>query len=209
MTVQPTKPSFAGYEPLFTQAERRRFQRVNIDLFGRYMLESKTEHHCQTIDVSLGGLKLYGPVKPQIAEKVIVYIEALGRFSGDVVRVHEDGFSMTINVPARRREMLADKLTWFANRIALNLKDQRRHERIIPFQKWAILRSAGGAEHMVKILDLSSSGVSVDASSIPEIGDQVAIGRWSATVVRHFDGGFAAEFVTPFIPGEIDEATRL
>jgi len=209
MTLQPARASFTDYEPLFTQAERRRFQRVNLDLFGRYMLESKAEHHCQTLDVSLGGIRMLAPVKPQIAERVIVYIDALGRFSGDVVRLHLDGFSMTIKVPAQRREMLADKLTWFANRIALNLKDQRRHERIIPFQKWAILRSPEMGEHMVKILDLSSSGVSVEAHYLPIIGERVSIGRSSATVVRHFDGGFAAEFVVPFGDGEIDEASRL
>jgi len=209
MTLQPTSTSFAGYEPLFTQAERRRFQRVNIDLFGRYMLESRSEHHCQTVDVSLGGIRLFAPVKPKIAERIIVYIDALGRFSGDVVQVHAEGFSMTIHVPAQRREMLADKLTWFANRLALNLTDQRRHERIVPFQKWAILRSTGGGEHIVKILDLSSSGVSVEANTLPAIGDRVSIGKSSATVVRHLDCGFAAEFVDSFHPGEIDEATRL
>ena len=35
--------------------ERRRFQRVKVDLLGRYMLEDRREFPCQVIDMSLGG----------------------------------------------------------------------------------------------------------------------------------------------------------
>jgi len=105
--------------------------------------------------------------------------------------------------------MLADKLTWFANRVVLNLDDQRRHERIEPFQKLAVLRLTDSSERIVKIRDLSASGVSVEAVHIPAIGERVSIGKADAAVVRLFDGGFAVEFSTPFAPGSIDEATRL
>jgi hypothetical protein len=209
MTLQPPCSSFDNYEPLFTQAERRRFQRVQIDLSGRYMLESKDEHHCRTVDISPGGIRITSAVQPRIEERVVVYIDALGRFVGNVVRIHSDGFSMTIQTSAKRREMLADKLTWFANRITLDLDDQRRHERFEPFQKFAILRFADGNEHIIKIRDLSASGVSAKLSRLPKIGEQVMIGRAPAVVVRQFDGGFAAEFLTPFAVGEIDETTRL
>jgi hypothetical protein len=209
VSIHSIFPGVAGYEPLFGQSDRRRFRRVHIDLFGRYMLQSKAEHHCRTVDISIGGMKLLCAGKPAIGERVVVYIDALGRFSGSAVRTHVDGFSMTIDASAQRREMLADKLTWFANRIALNLVDARRHERVEPFQKFALMRLAEGDEHIVKIRDLSASGVSVESTHIPGIGARVSIGRAYATIVRHHDGGFAAEFLTPFAPGDIDETTRL
>jgi hypothetical protein len=51
--------------------------------------------------------------------------------------------------------------------------------------------------------------VSAEAAHLPSLGERVSIGSAYANVVRHFDGGFAAEFLTPFAVGEIDEATRL
>ncbi|QGM98478.1 PilZ domain-containing protein [Methylocystis parvus] len=209
MSLHPTTESFSGYLPIFTSSERRRFQRVHIDLFGRSVLESKAEHHCRTIDISPGGMRLMSTAMPQIGENVTVYIDALGRFHGRVVRAAPDSFSMTINASPEKREMLADKLTWFANRIALNLSDQRRHERIEPFQKFALLRLDSGVELIVKIRDLSASGVGVDSIFSPPVGERVSIGKTYGKVVRHFEGGFAAEFLTPFPEHAIDETTRL
>lgn len=209
MSFHDLHTSFDGYQPLFKHSDRRRFQRVQIDLFGRYMLESKAEYHCRTVDISVGGMKLLGAAKPEPEEKVVVYIDALGRFSGKVVRVHEDGFSMAFHASARKREILADKLTWFVNRAALDLAEQRRHERIEPFQKFAVLRSTAGDEWIGRIRDLSASGVSVETPHAPPVGERVSIGSIYAKVVRHYDGGFAAEFLKPFPAGEVNEATRL
>jgi hypothetical protein len=209
MNITGKTGSFQGYEPLFSSSERRRFQRIHIDLFGRIVLASKAEHHCRTVDVSPGGMKLMSMAKPQIGESVVAYIDALGRFSGHVVRVSSEGFSMTINASQHRREMLADKLTWFANRMALNLAEQRRHPRIEPIQKFVAMRVGSGDEMIVTIRDLSASGVGVESTYLPALGERVSIGKAYATVVRHFDGGFAAQFLTPFPPNEIDAATRL
>lgn len=209
MSLHRTTEAFNGYEPIFTNSERRRYQRVHIDLFGRCILESKAEFHCRTVDISPGGMKLLSTAAPRIGENVVVYIDALGRFSGQAARVSPDSFSIKINASAQKREMLADKLTWFANRIALNLADQRQHERIEPFQKFALLRMDSGDEHIVTIRDLSASGVGVDSTYAPPVGVRVSIGKTYATVVRHFCGGFAAQFLMPFPADAIDEATRL
>jgi len=209
MRLDRTADSFSDYIPLFSNAERRRFQRVHIDLFGRCVRQDKAEHCCRTIDVSPGGMKLLSTAAPEVGENVVVYIDALGRFSGRVVRSEHDNFSMTISASAEKREMLADKLTWFANRIALDLSEQRRHERIEPFQKFALLRLDSGDEHVVKIRDISASGVAVESSFAPPVGERVSIGKTYGKVVRRFDGGFAAQFLTPFPPSAIDETTRL
>lgn len=201
--------SFGGYEPLFTSTERRRFQRVHIDLFGRIVLPSKEERQCRTVDISPGGMNLMCTARPEVGDNIVAYIDALGRFTGQVVRRSPEGFSITINASPERREMLADKLTWFANRIALNLADQRGHERIEPIQKFVPMRLGSGEELVVTIRDLSASGVSVEASYLPPVGERVSIGKAYVTVVRHFEGGFAANFLTPFPAKEIDQAARL
>jgi hypothetical protein len=193
----------------YGRAESRRYQRVNLSLAGRYMLTSRKEFPCRTIDISPGGMFLAGPVKPAFGENVVVYMDALGRFSGKTVRVVQDGFAVALDMSSRKRETLADQLTWFANRKALSVPEDRRHERFVPLMSRAILRLANGQEAIVKIRDLSLSGFALETNCLPEPGTPIIVGSTPATVVRHFDGGFAGEFIAPFAEGEIDEMTRL
>jgi hypothetical protein len=190
-------------------AESQRFQRVPVTLFGRYMLESKSEYPCQTVEMSPGDMLVFAPVKPQVGEKVIVYLDELGRFAGVTTRQDPSGFAMSMNLPALKRDKLADQLTWFANRHAIGLPEDRRHERIVPLMRRANLRLPNGEEHIVKIIDISISGVGVETDLKPPMGARVMVGSTPAVVVRHFTGGFAGEFVKPFVPGQVDESTRL
>jgi hypothetical protein len=196
-------------QTLIDQVEGRRFQRVPVSLFGRYMLESKMEYPCQTIEMSPGDMLLFAPVKASIGEKVIVYLDELGRFAGTAERIVPTGFAITMNLPPLKRDKLADQLTWFATRNTIGLPEDRRHERIVPLMSRAIMRLEDKREFIVKILDISVSGVGVATDTIPSLGAQVVLGSTPATVVRHFPGGFAAEFSKPFAPGAIDELTRL
>ncbi|HMK91090.1 MAG TPA: PilZ domain-containing protein [Methylocystis sp.] len=193
----------------FTQDEGRRFQRVAVSLFGRYMLECRDEFPCQTVQMSPGDVLLFGPQKPTIGERVVVYLDELGRFVGLTDRLTPSGFSITLSMPPQKRDRLADQLVWFANRHAIGLPEDRRHERIVPIMRRAMLHLPDQREAIVKIKDISLSGVGLETDIRPVIGTMVAIGSTSARVVRHFEGGFACEFTKPFSPGEIDESTRL
>ena len=148
-------------QTLIDQVEGRRFQRVSVVLFGRYMLESKTEYPCQTIQMSPGDILLFAPVKASIGEKVIVYLDQLGRFAGTTARLVPTGFAITMNLPPLKRDKLADQLTWFATRNVVGLPEDRRHERFTPLMTRAILRLEDKRELIVRILDISISGVAV------------------------------------------------
>jgi len=193
----------------FTQDEGRRFQRVAVSLFGRYMLECRDEFPCQTVQMSPGDVLLFGPQKPTIGERVVVYLDELGRFVGLADRVTPSGFSITLSMPPQKRDRLADQLVWFANRHAIGLPEDRRHERIVPIMRRANLRLPDLREAIIKIRDISLSGVGVETDIRPVIGSIVSVGSTQGRGVRHFEGGFACEFAKPFAPGEIDESTRL
>lgn len=196
-------------QSILDQNENRRFQRVPVVMFGRYMLESRREYPCQTIEMSPGDMTLFAPVKAQIGEKVVVYLDEIGRFAGVAVRQTENGFAIAMTLPPMKRDKLADQLTWFANRHAFNLPEDRRHERIVPLMQRTLLRLPEGQEVMVKIKDISLSGVGIEMDARPQIGARIVVGTTPAIVVRHFDTGIGAEFLKPFVAGEIDESTRL
>jgi hypothetical protein len=148
-------------------------------------------------------------VKAQIGEKVVVYLDEIGRFAGVTVRQNESGFALTMNLPPMKRDKLADQLTWFANRHTFNTMEDRRHERIVPLMARTLLRLPDGQEIIAKIKDISLSGVGIDTDVRPFLGAHVVIGSTKAVIVRHFENGIGAEFERPFNPGELDESTRL
>ncbi|MDJ1159392.1 PilZ domain-containing protein [Chelatococcus sp. SYSU_G07232] len=189
--------------------ERRRHARVKVALLGRYMLSNRQEYPCQTIDMSPGGVSLIAPMRGEIGERVIVYLEHIGRIEGEIVRHIENGFAMTIAAPLRKRDKLANQLTWLANRHALGLPEDRRHERIVPRKAIALLRLPDGSEHAVRIIDVSLSGAALSSTLRPTIGTAVVVGRTPAKVVRRFEGGIAVEFQTPLTDDEFSEAIEL
>lgn len=174
--------------------ERRRHQRVKVALLGRYMLTSRREYPCQTIDMSPGGLALIAPVPAQPGERVVVYLDHVGRVEGTMVRSIPNGFAMTVGATIRKRDKLAAQLTWLANRAMLGLPEDRRHERTAPRNPRAMLILEDGAEVEVRVIDVSLSGAAISTTMQLPIGAPVVLGKTAARVVRHLDKGIAVEF---------------
>lgn len=175
--------------------EQRMHHRVKVALLGRYMLNNRQEFPCRSIDMSPGGLTLIAPVKGAMNERVIVYLEQVGRLEGVITRVFNDGFSMSFHATPRKREKLGDQLTWLANRHALGLPEDRRHERIVPRAPRNMLITEDGREILVRIIDVSRSGAALSTDAAVMLNTPVMIGRTEAKVVRQFEGGIALEFL--------------
>src|SRR5438105_1912308 len=124
--------------------ERRRHQRVGVNLLGRFMLSDRREFPCQVVNMSPGGMAVIAPVTGQPGERVIAYVDHLGRLEGVIARQFQNGFAMTIGATARKRDKLAAQLTWLANRSTLGLPEDRRHGRIVPRNPNARLVLANG-----------------------------------------------------------------
>jgi hypothetical protein len=189
--------------------ERRRHSRVPLSLLGRYMLPNFREYPCQTRDVSPGGALIIAPVKAEVGQRVIVYLEHLGRIEGMVVRQTPDGFAMTISATSRKREKLASQLTWLANKNELGLPEDRRHERVVPRNTRNTITLADGAVHPVRLLDVSLSGAAFQSEIALLLGDQIMLGRTPSKVVRKFADGYAVEFARPIAAEMLDESIQL
>jgi len=185
--------------------ERRRFQRVKVNLLGRYMLADRREFPCQVINMSPGGIALIAPVSGQPGERVIAYIDHLGRLEGVVARQFLNGFAMTIAATPRKRDKLAAQLTWLANRHILNLPEDRRHGRFTPRNPAGRLILPNGVNVGVRIIDVSLSGAAVATRERPEVGSAVTIGKIPGRVVRHIEDGIAIEFTRLQHPDSLEE----
>lgn len=178
-------------------AERRNFQRVRVKLYGRFMLEDKSEHPCQVIDMSPGNVALRTERVGAPGERVIAYLDHIGRVEGIVTRRLNDGFAMTLIASERKRDKLAAQLTWLANKHELDLPEDRRHERVMPRNPITVLKLPDGRQYQCRIIDLSLSGAAVEIGMKPELGTKVSLGTMRGTVIRHFEEGVALEFDSP------------
>lgn len=169
------------------------------------MLRDHTEHACQILEMSPGTATMRTDCIAGIGERIIAYIDHLGRIEGEVVELLADGFVMTVLASERKRERLAAQLTWLANRHELNLPEDRRHERVHPANPVSILRTAGGELYHCRIVDLSLSGAAIEVDTQPPVGSEVTLGAMRGRVVRHLEGGIAIEFAAVQTPGTLQE----
>ena len=181
---------------LIRQHDRRRNQRVSVNLLGRFMLEDRREFPCQTQNMSPGSLALTTPIVGRVGERVVAYIDHIGRVEGQITRAYDGGFAMTISATLRKKDKLAAKLTWLANRHELNLPEDRRHDRAVPTISAVIVSLPDGREYRSRVIDMSLSGAALGMEVKPPIGSPLLIGKLRASIVRHFDEGIAVEFAT-------------
>src|SRR4051812_50026767 len=75
--------------------EQRRFQRVRVNLLGRYMLADRREFPCQVLDMSPGGMAVIGPVSGMAGGRGVAHNHPRGPPPGTNVPAFPQGLSMS------------------------------------------------------------------------------------------------------------------
>lgn len=176
------------------QPDQRSFQRVSVNLPGRLMLPNHDEYDCSVIDMSPGDASFICTARPRVGERIIAYVDHLGRIEGNVANLNDEGFAITLTATDRKREKLAAQLTWIANKHELGLPEDRRHNRLTPRNTRTEITLDDGRRYPCRIIDLSMSGAAVDIDVRPALGTPVQLGNMKGRVVRHFQEGVAIEF---------------
>lgn len=184
------------HRPTLEKYDRRRYRRYEIALLGRYMLESRREYPCQTINISTDSLALAAPIQGRVGERIIAYIDHLGRVEGTVSRHMPNGFALSIVATMRKRDKLAATLTWLDERNQSRGTDERNGNRIVPRNPFSQLALPDGSHVRCRVVDLSISGAALALDARPAIGTPVALGRIGASVLRHTDDGIAVTFTS-------------
>lgn len=174
--------------------DRRKHRRVPVDIAGRFMRADKEDHPCQVVNMSAGGMALLSPVACEVGERIVAYLDGLGRIEAIVVRPIEGGFAASIVAGPHKREKIGNQLTWLINRDGLGLNEGRRHERVVPKNPSSRLILPNGEACECRVMDVSLSGASIASITKPPIGANVVLGRMRGRVVRHHDKGLAIQF---------------
>lgn len=176
--------------------EPPRFQRVKVSILGRYMLADRREFPCQVIDMSPGDAVVIAPVSGAPGERVIAYLDHIGRIEGAIRELSDGCFVMEVASTPRRRDKIAAQLTWLANKDVLNLPEDRRHERVVPDNRHSTITLEDGRRYSCKIIDISLSGAAIEIDVRPAPGTPLTVGRMRARVTRHFENGVGVEFIS-------------
>ena len=170
------------------------FQSVQVAFSGRLMLRNGSEFDGEVTEMSPGSARIATTARPVLGERVVAYVDHVGRIEGKAWRIDENGFGMTVDAPQRKRDKIAAQLTWFANRDELSLPEDRRHRRERPKEERTTLKLPDGRAYPCTIIDLSVSGAAIQIDVRPARGTAVTLGTMRGKVARHFDGGCAIEF---------------
>lgn len=189
-------PAYNSATAARTPVDNRAYQRVVVNLQGRLMLSDLSEFECRAVDMSPGDILFQCTAFPQIGERIIAYIDHIGRLEGTVVKLVDHGFIISLQATDRKRDKLAAQLTWLANKQSLGLPEDRRHERIAPRSTRSELGLDDGRTYACRIIDLSMSGAAVEIEVRPAMGTPVRLGHMRGRVVRHFQEGVAVEFAS-------------
>jgi hypothetical protein len=177
------------------EIDNRRFQRVRVELHGRFMtMKERAEFPCKTLNMSPGGAIFDAGNDVIEGEKIVVYLDELGRIEGIVSRKIFRGFAMQIDASDRKREKIAEQLIWLANKSLLGLSDGRSMDRVIPQNPYATLSINEGNKVPCKVENISLTGAAVQIKIKPRQGDVVALNGQIARVIRVSDEGCALEF---------------
>jgi PilZ domain len=171
-------------------SERRRHRRSVMKLGVRFLLQDGSEHTGNVTDISVGGMYVKSDATPAEGTIVIAYIQDLGRLEGMVSRLDGAGFGVRLTLSTLRRDKLEERLS---NERKANTAQGRRHERDLTAGVTRIVRG-DGSEIPCRVMDLSLSGVSVETTEWPALGEEVMVGKMRGRVIRHHEVGFSVEF---------------
>ena len=194
--MQPvSKPKVHSIKRTDLKKDRRANVRVDLSLNGRFLSQGADDHSLLTRNISCGGAELIANTRPAVESDVICYLDDLGRIEAKVVRPTEQGFAVRFKVTPRKRDKIADRLTWLANYKQLGLTDEREAPRYAGGGP-ALVSRADGRVMQCRTIDISLSGAAFEAEGpAPPVGEIVHVGNLTGEVVRTLRNGFAIRYL--------------
>lgn len=181
----------ANNEPV-DHSDRRKHLRVHLPLKARFLDHNGEERPCIVVNVSAGGALLRTKYPPAFGKSVVLYIDRLGRFEGQVIRSGGNSFAITYSKKRDKAARTADDITEVMHKGKRSL-DRRKTPRIKQNAP-AIVHFEDGRTEECAILDISLTGASIEISPRPPLGMRLIMGRMTAKVVRRHDTGVGVVF---------------
>lgn len=173
--------------------EKRKHNRLATTLKARFLDRQNHEKPCLIVNISAGGALLKAKTPPAANEKIILYIDQVGRFEATVIRTKGQEFAVSYETKRTKNARTADNLTKIINKSRQGT-DRRKTPRIEQNESATIYLEDGTAR-TCSIMDISLTGASLEIAPRPALGSHIILGRMTAKVVRRHDKGVSVIFV--------------
>lgn len=173
---------------------------------ARLLLPGGAERRCEVTAIDPDSALFLSEETVREGTPVVAYIEEIGRVDGSAGEPGLRGFWVNFNFADSRRPRFERHLRWLIRKERGQAAAERRHTRYEPRDTSARFCLPGGREQACEVIDISLSGAGLRSRVKPSIGSPVTLGRMKGRVVRHFEDGFAIEFLTPLERSDLDSA---
>ena len=185
--------SVAGSQPPAAGPERRRYPRLPLDDLGRYLLASGQEFACRARDVSLVGLALSGPLAGRSGERVVAYLDRLGRVEGVLMRVTRSMFAIQFaGGEARQRRLRRRLVDIFQDEMAIFTGEARSASD--PTAPRVVVVRAPCGDLCGELIAISFEAAEVAMEGPPAVGSPVRLLGRLGFVARQQPGEVLIEF---------------
>jgi PilZ domain-containing protein len=151
---------------------------------------------CRTSRISPFRMMVAAPVLGKVGDPITSYFGDFGKLDGVISDTANGSFLLELEMTKSLREKFATKLTWLDKKQKNpNIRDGRKHPRIIPASPHSTLTLADGTIRSCFVVDMSTSGAAISAEVQPPVGMPLAVGACVGRVIRHLPDGFAVRFV--------------
>jgi hypothetical protein len=175
--------------------ERRQFKRVSIAVPGKVFVPATGyEAACELINLSPAGTEIAGKFDDPLEGPVVLYAESFGRFEGQIAWQKGGKYGIKFNSTTLKQARTADQLARMNEGQAASDSATRRHRREATKSLSRFTRENGSIIPCT-VLDISTSGVSLETNVRPQTGEFILIGGMVGRVARHHETGIGIEFV--------------
>ncbi len=180
--------------------DRRQADRMVFTVPVRLLAEDQTEHRGMSVDLSHRGIRIQSGFIPNKDERIIAYLDSIGRFEGIVVRRTDDDFAIAMRLSDAKLDRLKASIDMFFARHAPNvpISDRRqgadgRREFSRPdlvTNRHVNGMTAEGECFLCNILNISLDGIEIETVARLAIGETLKIGMFTGVVIRQTTGGY-------------------
>lgn len=175
--------------------ERRSKERPTFGAKGTiFFPDRQYEEQCVVVDLSPDGGGLKATFSAALGERLILYIDGLGRFEGKIVWRDRLRVGVQFKCSELKRARVADLIAAYLEFGAVRATARRETRRLSGKACLHSFVRASGQKIACEIIDMALSGASLRTDERPDIGEAIRFGRTMAVVVRHTSGGIAVAF---------------
>ena len=180
--------------------DRRKHERRYLSVPVVMLDKNNNEQTGQLVDIGAGGMRIATKRIPDLQDRVICYVDHLGRFEGEIIRLEHGHFALKMLLSEAKAERLDLSLTKFfdthhkdapVSDRRLNSQERRRSPRCAS-NGGEILEAFNQKKQafQCQVSNISLQGIEIETKAHLSVGESVTVGMFHGYVIRITNTGY-------------------